>query len=163
MLRSLPLLVILVVAAPAFADPIAEARSLEDDFARAVNSGVVAAAVDCYAPDAYVIYPSAGAVAHGKPEIENLVKGIMEALKGTKISLKALSVVPLDEAHLATVGEWDQTVPGKPPVRVRTSEVLVKLGGKWRYLVDHASVGLEAQPAEAAAKPAPRRRERRER
>jgi hypothetical protein len=88
---------------------------------------------------------------------------LVEATKGTTLALDSLTVLPLDGTHLATVGRWTLGTPGKPPVVVRTSEVLVRLDGRWRYLVDHASIGVPAPPPKPAAKRAPRRGERRER
>ena len=41
---------------------------------------------------------------------------------------------------------WNDTMTGtdgKPTItRVRTTEVLHRTNGKWRYVIDHASIGL---------------------
>ncbi len=47
---------------------------------------------------------------------------------------------------MSNVGMWDDTIagPGGKPMtaRVRTTELLHKTGGKWRYEIDHASIGM---------------------
>jgi hypothetical protein len=35
------------------------------------------------------------------------------------------------------------------PARLRTTELIHKSGGKWRYLADHASLGLPPTPPAA--------------
>jgi len=163
MLRLLALLAVVLLAAPAFADPNADARVLEDAFQHAVMTGNAAAVLDCYAPDAYIIYPGLDSEAHGKADIEKLVNALLANTKGTEVVLKSLTVVPLDPNHMATVGDWEQKIAGKPPVRIRTSEVLVKRDGRWLYLVDHASVGLPRQEAKKVEERPVRRGQRRDR
>jgi ketosteroid isomerase-like protein len=75
--------------------------------------------------------------------------------------LKQLSadVMPIDATHVMNVGRWEVSATGpdgKPAVAViRTTELIVKEGGTWRYLVDHASIGVPP--------PRPSRRGERER
>ena len=84
-----------------------------------------------------------------------MVTSFCKMTKDLKLTLTAVDAVPLDDAHVATVAHWESsaTAQGGKHVsaKVRSTEVLVKSGGAWRYLVDHASVG---QPA---PRPAPRR------
>jgi ketosteroid isomerase-like protein len=74
---------------------------------------------------------------------------------GVKATMRDMQVYPLGDDAAATVGHWELTSTGpdgKPATaKVRTTEVLVKKDGKWRYLIDHASVGAPAQ-ADAAAR-----------
>ena len=50
--------------------------------------------------------------------------------------------IALDDTHLLNVGRWEIAgAGGRPATTIRTSELLVKDGGRWRYLVDHASIG----------------------
>jgi uncharacterized protein (TIGR02246 family) len=158
MSRCIVALVVLFAAAPAFADANADARALSDAFARAAEAGDVAAVVALYADDARAVYPPAGAEARGKAEIEKLVTRTLAGGKGLKLRLVSLDAVALDPDHIATVGRWEQMVPqagGKArAIPLRTTEVLVKQNGAWRYLVDHASVGA---PPPGPARRGPRR------
>jgi len=74
-----------------------------------------------------------------------------------------VDAIALDKNHVATVGQWEDTFTGpsgKPMTSiVRTTEVLVKQQGRWKYLVDHASVG--APPPAPARRPKARRPPRR--
>jgi len=144
-------LALLVVAAcclavPAFADPAADARAHEEAFARACNAGDVKAVMDLYADDAVVVWPGQGMEAKGKADIEKLVAGLCKPQAGGQFTLRSVQGIPLGDTHLATVAHWDDTTtrPGGARVTrdVRSTEVLVKQDGKWRYLVDHASIGL---------------------
>jgi ketosteroid isomerase-like protein len=58
---------------------------------------------------------------------------------------KSSDAIALDASHILNVGRWEATVPdpdGRPTTAVvRTTELLVKENGVWRYLVDHASIG----------------------
>jgi ketosteroid isomerase-like protein len=93
-------------------------------------------------------------VATGKEAIEKVVKA---TCSGVKPSLKEVSSEPrwVGRDYIINVGMWDAAgtgADGKPTkVRIRTSELLHRSGGKWRYVVDHASVGM-APAVNAAAK-----------
>ncbi len=133
------------------ADVAGEVRAFEDAFAKACNAGDVAAAKALYADDARLVWPGAAEEAKGAAEIEKvLVRGCKD-VKDLKLEMRSLDVIPLDDTHVATVGRWDDsfTTPAGRHVsaQVRTTEVLVKQDGAWKYLVDHASVGLPAGPA----------------
>ena len=62
--------------------------------------------------------------------------------------------LPLGDAHIVTVAHWESTLAGpgrrRLTTEVRSTEVLVKKDGAWRYLVDHASIG-QPRPRQAAA------------
>jgi uncharacterized protein (TIGR02246 family) len=134
----------LLVAASglAHADPAADARTLGEAFARAVASGDVDAVLDLYADDARAIYPGQGQEARGKAALKAMLERDLPALRALPLAQRAADAFALDETHLVNVGRWEITAaPGRPAATVRTSEVLVKEGGRWRYLVDHASVG----------------------
>jgi uncharacterized protein (TIGR02246 family) len=150
-----------LLAQTASADPTGEARAHAEAFARACQAGDVAAVMSLYADDAVVIWPGHGQEAKGRAEIERLVSGLCTGRPGTKLVLESIEALPLDDTHLATVGRWQNSSTGPRGQRlsrqVRTTEVLVKRDGKWRYLIDHASVGVRPP------RPAPSRRERRER
>ena len=150
---------VLAIAAPALADPAADVKAVSDAFEKAMAAGDAAAVVALYRDDASVVWPGRGEEAKGKAAIEKMVKAALaSAPKDLKIVQKSNEAIPLDADHIANVGRWEQsyTTPAGKHVteEIRTTEVLAKTGGQWRYLVDHASVG-QAPP------PSPRRGRRR--
>jgi len=150
----------LVVAGPALADPTADARGVEDAFARACGAGDVKGVTALYADDAIAVWPGQGAEAKGKADIEKMAAALCKERGGAQFALKSLEALPLGDAHIVTVAHWEGTVTRPNGTRVttevRSTEVLVKKDGVWRYLVDHASIGTP-RPRQAAAA----RRERR--
>ena len=153
-------LVAALVAGPARADLNSEIRAHEDAFARACEGGNVDAVLALYTDDAIVVWPGVGQEAKGKAAIEKLATGFCKGSRDLKLNLRSLDVVPLDDTHAATVGHWEGTSTGSGGrliiTAVRTTEVLVKSGGGWRYVIDHASAGL-APPRPVSAKRPPRR------
>jgi uncharacterized protein (TIGR02246 family) len=135
------------LCAPAAADPTADAKALSAAFKAAVEAGNVDAVVALYADDAWAIYPGAGEEAHGKAEITRLVRDLLSGPKPTltPVSNQAFAV---DDTHVMNVGRWDVTThpAGSKPTtaHLRTTELLVKRGDAWLYLVDHASIGTPA-------------------
>ena len=153
MTKGIACLLGLVLAGSARADLNSEIRAHEDAFARACEGGNVDAVLALYTDDAIVVWPGAGQEAKGKAAIEKLATGFCKGSKDLKLTLKSLDFIPLDETHAATVGHWEGTSTGSGGKRmtgaIRTTEVLVKSGGGWRYLIDHASAGM-APPRPAA-------------
>lgn len=145
-------LIVMALAAPAFADATAEAKKHDEAFAKACGAGDVKAVVALYTDDAYVIWPGAGEEAKGKAAIEKLASGLCDPKLANKPVLKSVVGLQLDPSHIAIIGHWGlaQNGPdGKPATaEIRTSEIIVKTAAGWRYLVDHASIGI------AAAEPA---------
>lgn len=145
--------VTLLYAGAAHANPAAVENALSGAFAKAANSCDVPAAVSLYENDAIVIWPGEGQIARGKAAIAKLIKS--ECSGSAKPSLKKVSsdARAIGKDYIVNVGMWDDTMagPGGKPVtmRVRTTEVLHRSGGKWRYLIDHASIGM---PPPSAAK-----------
>jgi len=162
MARTLLLVLLCSLPAAALADPAADARSHEESFARLCSVGDVPGVMALYADDAKLVWPLQGQEATGKAAIEKLVTGLCTGPRASKFGLTSLEVVPLDDTHLVTVAHWEGTSVGPRGVRrstqVRSTEVLVKRDGQWRYLVDHASIGLA--PPRAAAGPRRGRRVR---
>src|SRR5216117_2165668 len=152
----------MMLAGPALADPAADARGVEDAFARACGAGDVKGVMALYADDAIAVWPGQGAEAKGKADIEKMAAALCRERGGAQFALKSLEALPLGDAHIVTVAHWEGTMPGpggrRITTEVRSTEVLVKKDGAWRYLVDHASVGTPRPRAAAAA-----RRERRTR
>jgi uncharacterized protein (TIGR02246 family) len=143
--------VILLCARVAFADPNAIVKAHSDAFGKAFNSCDVPAALALYEDNATMIWPGDGEVATGKKGIEKIIN--TECAGAAKGSLKQVSSKSWAIGHdyIINVGMWDSTAPGpdgKPmTARVRTTELLHRSGGKWRYAIDNASIGLPPPPA----------------
>jgi len=155
-------LVALVCALPALAraDLSAEVKTHEETFARACAAGDIPAVLALYADDARLVWPDAGEEGRGKADIERLATAFCKHTKDLQLTLASLDAVPIDDTHVATVAHWEMsaTAPDgkKLSAKVRSTEVLVKTGGTWRYLVDHASLGRP--PAPTATRRTRRRR-----
>jgi len=147
---------------PAFADATADVKAHEEAFARSCNAGDVQGVVGLYADDARLVWPGRGEEGKGKADVEKMVTNLCKGTKDLKLVLESVEAIPLDDAHVATLAHWADSftrADGKHvSFKVRSTEVLVKSGGAWRYLVDHASVGLPPP-----APPTGARRHRRER
>jgi ketosteroid isomerase-like protein len=153
--------IVSLVATPAFADATADAKTQSEAFARAVNAGDVKAMLALYANNARVIWPGQGDEAKGKAEIEKLIVNTMKAFPGAKMTLKSQEAIPLGSGYIATIGKWEMSFKGSngkvQTMEIRTSEVIKKQGHRTVYVIDHASVGLPPPGAEGAtgASPAP--------
>jgi uncharacterized protein (TIGR02246 family) len=148
------LALVVALASPVFADATADAKAHDEAFAKACEAGDIKAIMALYADDAVVVWPGAGEEAKGKAAIEKLVPGLCNPKTGAKAVMKSLEAMPLGDSYIAIHGRWEvtQTGPdGKPATaQIRTTEVIVKSGAGWRYVVDHASVGVP--PPQAAQK-----------
>ena len=148
------ILLVTALGAPAFGDATTTARAHSEAFGKACSAGDIKAVMALYTDDAFVIWPGAGEEARGKGAIEKLATGLCDPKLGTKAVLTSVAGVLLDPTHIAVMGHWDLTQngpDGKPSTaKIRTSEVIQKSAAHgWRYLVDHASIGL---PPPAPAK-----------
>lgn len=153
MLRSIFVVATLVatLAPGAHAGPAEDAQALGEKFKAAVGTGSVDAVLALYADDARVIYPGRGSEARGKAAIRALLEKELPAMRTQPMVQKSGDPIALDETHILNVGIWSATVPGPgghpTTLTVRTTELMVKQqDGTWRYLVDHASVGMPPPP-----------------
>jgi ketosteroid isomerase-like protein len=147
-----------LAAAPAFADPAADAKAHSEAFARAMAARDVAAAVALYADDARVIWPGQGEEAQGKTAITKLIDASLKAAPDSSPVLVSQDIVSLGDGLIASLGHWKQDMKGPDgkveTVHIRTSEIIKKVGGKTLYVVDHASIGVPPAPAGSGAPPA---------
>ncbi len=143
-------------AVPAHADAVAEAKALNDAFSKAFEACDVPAVMALYENDAVLIWPGQGEFAIGKPAIEKVIKGYCTSPVKPSIKVISSDARPVGLDHIIHYGQLDTTAAGpdgKPvTVRVRTSELLHKSHGKWRYEVDHASAGLPSAAGADAGK-----------
>jgi ketosteroid isomerase-like protein len=148
-----------MLAIAAHADPAADAKTVTDAFNKAFEACDVPAVLALYEDNAIVIWPGQGEVATDKAAFEKIVKANCSG--PSKPSLKEISseVRPIDKNYIIHTGQLDDTgagPDGKPStLRIRTTELLHKSAGKWRYAVDHASVGLAPPPPAADSAKSP--------
>ena len=118
--------------------------------ARHHGDGDLKAVLAFYTDDAYVVWPGAGQEAHGKAAIEKLATSLCDPNIATKPALKSVVGVQLDPTHIAIVGHWDlaQNGPdGKPAtVDICRTSIHLKSEHGWRYVIDHASIGMPPPP-----------------
>lgn len=155
MFASIALLLFLF-ASSAAADPNDIGMAHSEAFAKACAAGDIAGVLALYEDDATVIWPNEGEVAHGKAEIEKLARALCKSGQPAP-KLKSQNSKQVAPDYVVNVGTWDATATGpdgKPVTsEIRTTEVIHLVNGKWRYTVDHASIGLPPQPPAAAASP----------
>lgn len=151
---TLAMVLLMASAAPLMADAGDPGKAVSDTFQKACSSGDVSGVMKLYEDDATVIWPGQGEVAKGKNDIEKLAKDLCKPASG-ELKLISQESKRIGDDYILNVGRWETTVPGpngKPAVvQVRTTELLHHSGGKWRYAVDHASIGLPPPPATGSA------------
>lgn len=133
-----------------------EGKAVSEAFEKTCSSGDIPGVMALYEDDATAIWPLQGEVAKGKPSIEKLVTATCKPTNQFKLISQESR--PIGDDYILNIGRWENVVPGpdgKPvKVELRTTELLHIDGGKWRYVVDHASIGLPPQPTATAAKAA---------
>jgi uncharacterized protein (TIGR02246 family) len=137
------------------ADPIADARAVAAAFQRAVAAGDAESVIALYDDDAWLIWPGRAQEARGKVAIAAFFHRELPAIRASNPMLARLVATPLGADTIAVVGHWQQG-PEDERTEVRTTEVLVRRGGSWKYLIDHASVG--AAPSNPRGRDERRRR-----
>jgi uncharacterized protein (TIGR02246 family) len=144
----------MALAAPAFADATADARAHDEAFAKACEAGDVKGVVALYTDDAVVIWPGAGEEAKGKAQIEKLAADLCDPKTKPKAVITSDQGVALGDSHIAITGHWELSQIGPDGKRVtsqiRATEIIVKTPAGWRYVSDHASIGVT--PPKAASK-----------
>jgi len=151
-MRSAFLAFIVLAGVPVYAGETG-AQVVDAQWVKAMKANDIEAAVRLYAADAVAWFPNAPG-ARGEKAIRAVYEGLLSAN-----SVK--DAVPSDTSY-KTVGNlstgWGSFIltlapkaGGEPVVlKGRFTEVAVKRGGKWVYLVDHASAD---PPPETGAKP----------
>jgi uncharacterized protein (TIGR02246 family) len=161
MMKWLVPFVVTVLASHAYADATAEARAHSERFGKACEAGDIEGVLELYADDAHVVWPGAGEEAQGKAAIEKLVESFCDPKSELKLTIKSIDGISLDSDHIATVGHWEGSSKGpdgkKLVSQVRTTEVLLKAGPGWQYIVDHASIGLPPPKPPQAHKATPKK------
>ena len=139
-----------MLAGAAHADPVADAKTVSDAFTKAFEACDIPAVLALYEDNAVVIWPGQGEFATGKASIEKIVKANCSGPSKPSLNEVSSNARPVGKDYIIHIGQLDDTMAGpdgKPTtLRIRTSELLHKSGGKWRYAVDHASAGLPPPP-----------------
>jgi ketosteroid isomerase-like protein len=148
------LLVLPSLAAPAAADtPTEAARDIAQLFYKACSEQDVEAVAALYTDDAIVIWPPAGAEGVGPAAGRDFATKFCTK-DAPPLELVKVEGRDIGAGQVLAHGTWKQTVTAadgtKTTFPVRTTEIIVARDGKWKYLVDHASIGVPA-PAAAAA------------
>jgi uncharacterized protein (TIGR02246 family) len=136
----------LIFAAAAYAEPIANAERVNDAFSKAFEACDIPAVLNLYEDNAVIIWPGEGEYAIGKPAFRKILEHYCSG--GVKQSVKVVSsgARQVGADYIIHFGQLDITTTGPDgkaaTERVRTDELLHKTDGKWRYVVDHASVGV---------------------
>jgi ketosteroid isomerase-like protein len=74
---------------------------------------------------------------------------------GPKLTLVGYRAIWIDDAHtvIGALGDWTMSgndADGKPMTTpLRATEVIIKTPSGWKYVVDHASIGVPAPAPDA--------------
>jgi hypothetical protein len=147
-----------VLVAPAWADPLAIAKAHEDAFDAATWKGGCdpQKGLTFYDKGAVAVYPGEGEEADTKAGIEKLIASFVAPYCGEghtppKVANYQIRAIGLSPNYIMIVRSAD-VGEGRDLTHVCATELIHKSGGKWRYLVDHASVGVPP-PSPPAASP----------
>ncbi|HLW71470.1 MAG TPA: hypothetical protein VKS22_12710 [Candidatus Binataceae bacterium] len=149
---------VLALAAPAWADPLAIAKAHDDAFDAATWKGGCdpQKGLTFYDKGAIAVYPGQGEESDTKAGIEKLIKSFIapycgEGHKPPKIVNYQIRAIGLGPDYVMIVRSGD-VGEGNDLTHVRATELIHKSGGKWRYLVDHASIGVPPSAAATTSK-----------
>lgn len=136
----------LLTAAPAFAQD--GVKGVDEAWIQAVKAGNVDAVVALYAPDA-VLYPPDALEARGTAAIRASYTEMLGAMTINEATIDSKYQTSGD----VSIGFGKATLTMTPKgggspqiVSVRVTAVARKIGGKWLYVVDHASAPMPPPP-----------------
>lgn len=125
------------------------AKSLDEAWTRAINANDLEAVVALYADDA-VMFPPDAFEAEGKAAIRQSYSALLAA--NTVSDAKILESHSRGSGDVSTTwGEGSLTLKpktgGEPQtLKIRFTSIAARRGGKWLYIVDHASAPLPPAP-----------------
>jgi len=124
-----------LLALPALAQTKAAIQKLDDQWARAFNTGDPAAVAAMYTKDAYVL-PAGGPMLHDHAAIEAFWKAAEATMQDVKCT--ALDVKRLGGSAAREIGTCSFMTKKAPlqEVRIKYAVVWEKEGGKWKLLQD---------------------------
>lgn len=112
-------------------------------------------ALSLYEDDAIAVYPGEGEVANSKAEIEKLIENFIKPYCGKghdkppTVANYKLRALQLDPNYIMIVRTAD-VGDGADVGHFRATELIHKSAGKWRYVVDHASIGVPPEASSVA-------------
>jgi ketosteroid isomerase-like protein len=96
-------------------------------------------------------------MAVGKAAIEKVFKANCSGTSKQSIAPVSSDARSLGKNYIMHFGQLDSTITGADgksvTLRIRDTELLHKSGGKWRFVLDHASVGIPPPPSAATKTP----------
>jgi hypothetical protein len=149
---------LLSISMAVWAGPLETARGIDQKFDDAILACKPDTAVELFDDDALAIFPGEGEMERGKVAIGRLVNNFSKAfcpndLKQSTLKDASFAATPLGPDYVMIVRVIDATDKNGARAQFRATELIHQTRGKWRYLVDHVSVGLA--PASESDKPAP--------
>jgi uncharacterized protein (TIGR02246 family) len=143
----------LLAAALLLAMPVPAAdlgpEAVDQAWLRAVKANDLEGLVACYAPDA-VMYPPDVLIAQGRDAIRENYKNLLATMTVRDATLSDTHYETHGDTGIAR-GQFTLTLApkaGGDPITMkgRFVEVCRKIGGKWLYVIDHASVPMPPPP-----------------
>ncbi|WP_114948303.1 YybH family protein [Microvirga calopogonii] len=136
-MRAHALLIVpcLCFSMPAVAQDQTTIQSLNDQFARAFNTGDIATLASLYAEDA-VILPPGAEMMKGRSSIQAFWKSAAEQLGDAKLT--AVDVKPLGGNAAREIGTFSLRTKGLQPQEITGKYVVVweKVGSDWKLATD---------------------------
>ena len=135
----------------AHADAIAIAKAHDEKVNKAIEQCKPQEMIDLYDNNAIAIYPGEGEIGRGKGQIATIVKNFFTEFcpdPDKKVGYKDVSfnAIQLSPNYIMIIRILDVTDKDGNQARLRATELIHKSGGRWRYVVDHASIGLPPPP-----------------
>lgn len=135
---------LLLAAAPALAGDLkAQLTSQMEKWGKDFNAHDPKALAAHYTDDVQFIYAFEGQEGKSKAGVEQFYVQNFKALPDVAVSLKSYDVVAVSDTVAMGLGIWEDSFTGpdgkKQTVLVHSSEVWVKVKGKWMVRMDHAS------------------------
>jgi ketosteroid isomerase-like protein len=143
--------IVLALVTNARADALAIAKAHDERVNNAVKQCKPQDMIDLYENDAVAIFPGEGEIGRGKGEIAKIVNNFFTGFcpdKDKKVGYKDVSfnAIELSPKYIMIIRVVDVTDKDGNLVRLRTTELIHKSSGRWRYLIDHASIGVPPPP-----------------
>ncbi len=119
--------------------------SAADCFIPAFKAGNADAVAACYAEDAVMWFPG-GAIAQGRAAIRDGFAGYLAGVTVKDVALTAMGQEALGDAQVSwgtySISVIDKATGAESVQHGRYTDVSKRIGGRWLYVVDHASDDL---------------------
>lgn len=133
-------------AVAANASPLSEANAVNKAFTERFAACDVPGLLALYEDNAVLVWPAQGDMAVGKAAIAKVLKANCSGPSKQSVTPISSHARAVGKNYILHYGELESTVTGKngKPIkmRIRDTELMHRSDGKWRFVVDHASVGI---------------------